>query len=169
MCDFCSGTHAMLDWVRILAHEAVAAREAQWEYEAERDHDIRSHIADLEGNVCLNCGGIITTDTTPSYVYKEKDICDCMNTITAFTMSRHKTWEHTLSIRDSTHLACKVLTINPPVEYNLDTYFLSLTKTWLYFPLLCIDAGGRNYGVHESVYVYRHRILSFLKQQGIVL
>ena len=57
-----------------------AARElmidAQFEYDQEIN-DARMLMRELEGDVCSDCGGIITTDTTPSYVFKEKDICNC--------------------------------------------------------------------------------------------
>ena len=67
--------------------------------------------------------------------------------IQAFTETYSRTWEHKLSIRDSYHHQGKVLSINPPVEYNLDEYFISGLSDPERGDLLCIDAGGRNYGV----------------------
>ncbi len=89
--------------------------------------------------------------------------------IKAFTESRERTWTHTLSIRDSTYTpGGKVLSINPPnIGYNLDDYFLSLFE----FPRddkFCVDAGGRNYGVNESVYISTDDITTYLKQEGFI-
>jgi hypothetical protein len=33
--------------------------------------------ADIVGPICDDCGGVQTSDTTPSYVFKEMEICDC--------------------------------------------------------------------------------------------
>ncbi len=54
-----------------------AARQLAMDAQFERDNDIRAMIRDIEGDVCTDCAGVITIDTTPGYVYKEKDICDC--------------------------------------------------------------------------------------------
>ncbi len=66
MCSICDQrmtTQQLMDW----------ADEAQFE----RDQEVRDYVYSLEGYPCLDCGGIITTDTTPGYVYKEKEVCDC--------------------------------------------------------------------------------------------
>ena len=39
--------------------------------------DIAGLQRDIEGPICDDCGGVQTSDTTPSYVFKEMEICDC--------------------------------------------------------------------------------------------
>ncbi len=98
--------------------------------------------------------------------------------IKTFIESREKTWIHELEIRGSTHTeGKKVLSINPPnITYNLDEHFFTLFNTdkRRAFILnsgeqvLCIDAGGRNYGVHESVYVEVEDLRTYLIQEGVL-
>ena len=96
--------------------------------------------------------------------------------IVAFTESRERTWIHNLSLCDSTYtIGQKVLSIYPPnIGYNLDEYFLTLFDGSRPFYLesgeqvLCIDAGGRNYGVNESVYVNVEDLRTYLKQEGFM-
>ena len=87
--------------------------------------------------------------------------------IEAFTESKAKIWTHHLFIRDSTyHEKGQVLVINSPnIAYNLDEYFIGSIGDR---ELLCIDAGGRNYGVDESVYVNTQDLVNFLKQEGLL-
>ena len=98
--------------------------------------------------------------------------------ITAFIESKEKTWIHELEIRNSTYTqGQKVLSINPPnIGYNIDKYFLTLfddDKRRAFIlnsgeEVLCIDAGGRNYGVKESVYVLVEDLRTYLIQEGIL-
>jgi hypothetical protein len=40
--------------------------------------DIAGLQRDIEGPICDDCGGVQTSDTTPSYVFKQMEICDCV-------------------------------------------------------------------------------------------
>ena len=54
-----------------------AATIAQLGYSDVDLHNIAELQRDLEGPICGDCGGIQPCDTTPGYLFKEKDICDC--------------------------------------------------------------------------------------------
>ncbi len=80
--------------------------------------------------------------------------------ITAFTESG-KTFEKPLTIRQA-------VSFGWPCEYHLDAHFINSLRD-SEERRLCIDAGGRNHGVHESVYISRDEVFEFLKSAGIVL
>ena len=83
-----------------------------------------------------------------------------MTKITAFTENRTRTWEKEIKIK-------RVLDMGWPVQYNLKPRLIhDLQQNEI--RAFCIDAGGRNHGVDESVYVYADEVLAFLKAEGII-
>ena len=61
----------------------------------------------------------------------------------------------------------KVFSLGWPVEYNLDEGFLKRLQEGKE-ELFCIDMGGRNHGVQESVYVKVSDVIEFLEAEGIL-
>ncbi len=75
--------------------------------------------------------------------------------IKAFTEDRSKTWTKELRVVDD------VLDLGWPVQYKLEYPFLiNLRDNPI--RLLCIDMGGRNHGVRESVYVDADELVDYL-------
>lgn len=44
--------------------------EQGWEY-------VQEQLDVALGEQCVECGGQIATDTTPKWVFRERDICEC--------------------------------------------------------------------------------------------
>lgn len=76
-------------------------------------------------------------------------------TIQAFTEDKSRVWEKTVQVVDD------VLDLGWPVQYKLDEHFLANLRDNP-IRLLCIDMGGRNHGIHESVYVDADTLVDYL-------
>lgn len=84
-----------------------------------------------------------------------------MKTVTAFTEGRKRTWEYkpliTESLRDGK--IRKILSINPPIEYELTEDFISKLEQ---HRTITIDMGGLHHGVRESVYINCEDLLEII-------
>ena len=49
----------------------------QTEPREEQLNRMRSEQLEREGEECNECGGRVVTDRTPSYVFKQMDLCEC--------------------------------------------------------------------------------------------
>ena len=92
-----------------------------------------------------------------------------MTTLTAYTESG-RTWKKEVKVNSCPYPKVPAeyqIDFGGPIQYYLTGHFLEKLKTHP-SKRLCIDMGGRNHGVQESVYVSCEDILNLLREGGFI-